>query len=127
MEDILRNSLIAFVENNLNLVELPLLLTDNLVRKRILKKVKNQHCLQCFKAYEKVKPSVWREWIESTLNKVDALLADHRMRHIFILPKSPFNLREMIDRKKILLIKNVRTIIQRQPEYIYIPDLSPQV
>ena len=105
MEDILRNSLIALVENNLTLVELPLILTDNLIRKRILRKVKNPHCLRCFRAYEKVRPSTWREWVESTLNKVDALLADHRMRHIFTSPKSSFNLREIIDNQKILLIK----------------------
>ena len=105
MEDILRNSLIALVENNLTLVELPLLLTDDLIRKRILKKVKNPHCLRCFKAYERIRPYVWREWTESTLNKVDALLADHRMRHIFTLPKSSFNLREIIDNQKILLVK----------------------
>ncbi|PIT89063.1 MAG: hypothetical protein COU27_02290, partial [Candidatus Levybacteria bacterium CG10_big_fil_rev_8_21_14_0_10_36_7] len=47
----------------------------------------------------------WREWTESTLNKVDALLADHRMRHIFTLPKSSFNLREIINNQKILLVK----------------------
>ena len=70
-----------------------------------MKKVKNQHCLQCFKAYEKVRPSVWQEWIESTLNKVDVLLADYRMRHIFTLPRSSFNLREIIDKRKVLLIK----------------------
>ncbi len=105
MEDILRNSLIALVENNLTLVELPLILTDNLIRKRILRKVKNPHCLRCFRAYEKVRPSTWREWIESTLNKVDALLADHRMRHIFTSPKSSFNLREIIDSQKVLLVK----------------------
>jgi type IV secretory pathway VirB4 component len=105
MEDILRNSIIALVENNLTLVELPLLLTDEAIRKKILRKVKNPHCLRCFRAYEKVRPSTWREWIESTLNKVDALLADHRMRHIFTSPKSSFNLREIIDNQKVLLVK----------------------
>jgi len=105
MADILRNSLIALIENNLTLVELPLFLTDDLIRKRVLKKVKNEHCLRCFKAYEKVNPITWREWVESTLNKVDALLVDHRMRHIFTLPKSSFNLRDVIDNQKIILVK----------------------
>ena len=72
MEDILRNSLIALAENNLTLVELPLLLSDSLVRKRILKKVKNPTCRQRFKEYESLRPSTRREWVESTLNKVNA-------------------------------------------------------
>jgi len=105
MEDILRNSLIALIENNLTLAELPLLLTDELMRKRILKKVKNPECLRCFEDYARIKPSVWREWIESTLNKVHALLSDRRMRHIFALPKSSFSLRDVIDNQKILLVK----------------------
>jgi len=102
MEDILRNSLIALVESNLTLFELPLLLTDELVRKRILNKVKNPQCLRCFKAYERIKPSVWREWTESTLNKINAFLADRRIRDIFASQKSSFNLREIIDNRKIL-------------------------
>jgi len=105
MANILRNSLIALVENNLTLVELPLILTNDLFRKRILKKVKNPQCLRCFKDFETVRPALWREWIESTLNKVDALLSDHRMRHIFTRPKSSFNIREIIDKQKILLVK----------------------
>jgi len=105
MEDILRNSLIALIENNLTLLELPLLLTDSLVRKRILKKVKNQICLDRFKYFESVKLSTWREWIESTLNKVDAFLSDRRIREILALPKSSFDLRDVIDNQKTLLIK----------------------
>lgn len=80
MEDIFRNSLIALIENNLTLVELPLLLTDSLFRRRILKKVKNPTCLERFKYFESIKLSTWREWIESTLNKVDAFLSDRRIR-----------------------------------------------
>ena len=70
-----------------------------------MKKVKNPQCLRCFKAYERVKPSVWREWIESTLNKINAFLADRRVREIFANRKSSFNLREIIDNRKILLVK----------------------
>jgi len=105
MEDILRNSLIALTENNLTLVELPLLLSDSLVRKKILKKVKNPTCLQRFKEFNSLAPNTRREWVESTLNKVNAFLSDRRIRQIFTLPKSSFNLREMIDARKIILVK----------------------
>jgi hypothetical protein len=105
MEDILRNSFIALIENNLTLVELPLLLTNTLVRKRILKNIKNPICLERFRYFESLRPSTWREWIESTLNKVDAFLSDPRIRQILALPKSSFDLRNIIDNQKILLIK----------------------
>jgi len=105
MEDILRNSLIALTENNLTLVELPLLLSDSLVRKKILKNVKNPTCLQRFKEFNSLAPNTRREWVESTLNKVNAFLSDRRIRQIFTLPKSSFNLREIVDTQKIILVK----------------------
>lgn len=55
MADILRNSLIALVESNLTLVELPLLLTNRLTRKGILSKVKNPHCLQLFNFFDSLR------------------------------------------------------------------------
>jgi hypothetical protein len=38
-------------------------------------------------------------------NKVNAFLADHRLSQMLSQPKSSFNLREVMDQKKILLIK----------------------
>lgn len=70
MEDIMRNSLIALVENNLTLAELPLLLSNELVRKKILKKVKNPTCQQRFEFFNSLPKHTWREWTKSTLNKV---------------------------------------------------------
>ncbi len=43
--------------------------------------------------------------MESTLNKVNAFLSDDRIRGMFSFEKSSFNLREIMDNKKILLIK----------------------
>lgn len=104
MADILRNSLIALVENNLTLLELPLLLTEKAARKKILANVKSPTCLQRFKYFESLPASTWREWLESTLNKVDAFLSDPSIRQIFASPESSFNLREIMDSGKILLV-----------------------
>lgn len=104
MEDIMRNSLIALAENDLTLTELPLLLTNDVVRQKILKKVKNTTCLQRFDFFNTLPKRTWREWSESTLNKVNAFLSDPRIRDIFSQPKSSFNLREIMDSKKILLV-----------------------
>jgi len=104
MEDILRTSLIALIESKMTLVELPKLLTDSMVRRKILEKVKDQNCLDRFEFYRSVNPNKWREWIESTLNKVNAFLSDARIRQMFSGVKSSFNLRELIDNKKIILV-----------------------
>jgi hypothetical protein len=104
MADIMRNSLIALVENNLTLVELPLFLTDSAVRKKILRNVKSPSCLQRFKYFESLPVRTWNEWLESTLNKVDAFLSDPAIRQIFASTKSSFNLRDIMDNKKILLV-----------------------
>lgn len=104
MADIMRNSLIALVENNLTLLELPLLLTEPEVRKKILQNVKSVSCRQRFKYFESLSAHTWREWLESTLNKVDAFLSDPAIRQIFASPKSSFNLRDIMDNKKILLV-----------------------
>jgi len=44
-------------------------------------------------------------FIEPVLNKINAFLADPRIRQMFSSPKSSFNLREVIDQRKMLLIK----------------------
>ena len=43
--------------------------------------------------------------MELILNKINAFLSDGRIREIFSYQKSSFNIREIIDNKKFLLIK----------------------
>lgn len=104
MADIMRNALIALVENNLTLLELPLLLTERSVRKKILANVKSPTCLQRFRYFESLPAATWREWLESTLNKVDAFISDPAIRRVFTSSKSTFSLRDIMDNKKILLV-----------------------
>jgi len=106
MEDILRNALIALIEKEQTLAELPLIFSDRAVRAKLTQDIKNEGCREFFAKFEEE----WNkrnksEWPESTLNKVSALLSDERVRRIFVSPKSSFNLREAIDGGKILLIK----------------------
>src|SRR5918999_3703948 len=44
-------------------------------------------------------------WTDPVTNKVNAFLADYRLSHMLSQPKSSFNLRDIMDNKKILLIK----------------------
>jgi len=105
MEDLLRNTLIALIENEETLAEVPLLLTDAIVREKLTRNLKNETCRQYFERFNSLSKSVKDEWTESTLNKVNAFLSDERIRQIFLSRKSSFNLREIIDGGKILLVK----------------------
>jgi len=109
MGGIMRNSLIALAENNLTLLELPIFLTNTTVRARLLQNVKSPTCRQQFEHFNGVGMRLWNEWIESTLNKVDAFISNPRIRHILAAPKSSFNLREIMDNGKILLVNLDKT------------------
>lgn len=105
MEDLLKNTLIALIENDLTLAEVPLFLTDFNFRKFVLEKVKHPISRQYFERFDTLSPHTRNEWIESTLNKVNAFLSDDNVRQMFVSPRSTFNLREVMDDKKILLVK----------------------
>jgi len=105
MEDIFRNALIALIENNLTLAEIAPLFADEVVREKVTQNIKNETCQEFFKKFDSWSKTIKNEWTESTLNKVNAFLSDERIRLIFVSPKSSFNLRDIIDGEKILLIK----------------------
>ena len=105
MEDLLRNSLIALEEAGLTLAELPRFLTDRGIRKGVLEKVGHPLALDYFKRFDSITDRSQVTWIEPIMNKMGAFFSDERIRHIFSSEKSSFNIREVMDNKKILLIK----------------------
>ncbi|MFZ3168279.1 MAG: type IV secretion system DNA-binding domain-containing protein [Candidatus Methanoperedens sp.] len=105
MEDLLRNTLISLIESELTLVHLPRFLTDEDFRLNILDKVKHPITKQYFTRFNNLSPKTRDEWMESTLNKVNAFLSDDRLRDMFSFKKSSFSLREIMDDSRILLLK----------------------
>jgi hypothetical protein len=105
MEDLLRNTLIALIEAELTLDNLPRFLIDNDFRENVLERVTHPIAKRYFQRFNALAPRTREEWMESTLNKVNAFLSDDRIREIFSYQKSSFNLREIMDNRKILLIK----------------------
>ena len=106
MEDLMRNSLIALGEAELSLIELPRFLTDRAFRKSVLEKVENPLALNYFTSrFDVLTDRGQLPFIEPVMNKINAFLADPRIRQIFSSKKSSFNLREAIDHQKILLVK----------------------
>jgi DNA helicase HerA-like ATPase len=105
MEDLMRNSLIALGESELTLVDLPHFLTSRDFRKSILEKVSHPVTRNYFQRFEAVTDRGQITWIEPVMNKINAFLSDDRIRQIFSSSKSTFSLREIMDQKKMLLIK----------------------
>jgi len=105
MEDLLRNSLIALIEARLTLCDLPRFLIDSDFRENVLERVEHPIAKRYFQRFNALAPRTREEWMESTLNKVNAFLSDDRIREMFSFERSSFNLREIMDNRKILLIK----------------------
>lgn len=93
------------IEAGLTLADLPRFLIDKDFRDNILEKVSHPIAKRYFQRFNSLAPRTREEWMESTLNKVNAFLSDDRIREILSFEKSSFNLREIMDSRKILLIK----------------------
>jgi excisionase family DNA binding protein len=104
MEDLMRNSLIALGEAELSLCELPAFLTRRGFRKGVLAKVSHPITQDYFRRFDTMTDRAQIRWIEPVMNKINAFFSDNRISQLFSSPKSSFNLREIMDQKKILLI-----------------------
>ena len=105
MEDLLRNALIALGQAELTLVHLPQFLTQQAFRTQVMTKVSNPLTRLYFERFDSLSKSNQLTWTDPVTNKVNAFLADERISQMLSHPKSTFNLREVMDQKKILLIK----------------------
>lgn len=118
MEDLLRNTMIALIEAELTLVDLPRFLTDEDFRLNTLEKVKHPITKQYFQRFNNLSPKTRDEWMESTLNKVNAFLSDDRLREMFSFKRSSFSLREVMDNSRILLLKLDRGRLKENADLI---------
>ena len=106
MEDILRNSLYALVEQPqpTSLLALPKLLTDDRYRSAILNRLTNPSVLDFFQnTFDRWSGSFREEAISPVLNKCRAFLTDPLLRAVIGQACSSFDFRWMIDNRKILL------------------------
>ncbi len=118
MEDLLRNTLIALIEAELTLVDLPQFLINEDTRLDVLEKVRHPITRQYFQRFNNLAPKTRDEWMESTLNKVNAFLSDDRLRDMFSFKKSSFSLREIMDSRRILLLKLDRGRLKENADLI---------
>lgn len=105
MEDLMRNSMIALGEAGYTLIDLPIFLSRRAFREIVMKKVTHPITLEYFTRFEAMTDRAQVTWVEPVMNKVNALLSDERIRQIFSAPQSSFSIKDVIDSRKILLIK----------------------
>ncbi|HEX77590.1 MAG TPA: type IV secretory system conjugative DNA transfer family protein [Dehalococcoidia bacterium] len=105
MEDLMRNSLIALGEAGFTLAELPHFFTGRDFRERVLSRVGHAIAQQYFRRFDALTDRGQVTWIEPVMNKINAFLSDDRIRQMFCSPRSSFNLRDIMDHKRILLVK----------------------
>ena len=105
MEDLLRNSLIALSEAQRSLVDLPHFLTDPNFRSEVVSQLSHPIAREYFTRFSQLSDRARLTWSEPVLNKINALLANDRVRELLAAPKSTINLREIIDSGKLLLVK----------------------
>jgi len=104
-EDVMFNSMIVLMENNLSIIEMPRLITDKQYRDGLLSKTEDPAVHQFFtNRFDKWPKSEQAMRVESTLNKISRITGSVRIRNIFGQLKSTINFREIMDEGKILIV-----------------------
>jgi hypothetical protein len=105
MEEILRNSLLALMEEKLTLLELQPFLTDREFRLRIVGKLENPGVREFWLArFERLSRGAQAAYVEPVLNKAGAFTSDPYLRALLGQEKSTINLRRIMDRGDVLLV-----------------------
>lgn len=106
LEHILRNSLLTLLEvQETTLLDLPKLLTDNGFRAAILEVIEDEQIKNFWKKeFEAYSPNFRTEAIAPILNKIGQFLVSSVIRNIVGQKKSSFNIRQIMDGGKILLL-----------------------
>ena len=109
MEDILRHTLALLIEHNLTLHQFEAVLIDADLREMLLQDTNTDTTRDFFYGRYNVWSSKERQmFIESSLNKVSAFLADPRIGARLGQVESGFNIREIMDSGGILLVNLVK-------------------
>ena len=105
LEDILRHAILVVLYNpGSTLLDLHLVLSSQIYRLKMLEKVKDPIITQY---WEKIFPKTAKEqqeWLASSFNKIGRFLVNSLVRNIVGQPKSSFNIKDIMNQGKILLV-----------------------
>ena len=105
LEDILRHSILAVLKSpGLTLLDLLLFLSSAIYRQKVLDRVEDPLIHNYWDKIFPWEPKEVREWLASSYNKIGRFLANPLIRNIVSQPKSSFDLRQIMDEGKILLV-----------------------
>ena len=106
LEYILRNTILTLLLiPDTTLISIPLMLTHESYRKKIVAKIDDPILIQFWnEEFAKMSPSMQSESINPILNKVGQFLSSPILRNILGQPKNPFSLRWIMDNGKIFLV-----------------------
>ncbi len=106
LEYILRNALSTLVEfSGVTLIDLQRILQDRDFRMKLIGRLENKQLKDFWlNEFEKYSPYFQQEAISPIQNKIGQFLNNPILREIVSRPKSSFNLREIMDSGKILLV-----------------------
>lgn len=105
MADLLMHACIACAEVQQSLLEVSKLLVDDEFRSSILPRIENPITRDYFRRFDTLGKSERIRWSEPVTNKINALLADRRLRDLFSSAKSSFSFRDAMDNSKMLIVK----------------------
>ena len=106
LEYILRNTILTLLTvPDATLVSIPLILTHESYRKKIVSGLKDPILMQFWtQEFEKMSPNMMSEAVNPILNKVGQFLSSPILRNILGQPKNPFSLRWIMDNQKIFIV-----------------------
>jgi len=105
LEDILRHSILTIVRNpGLTLLDLLLMLSSSVYRHKLLESAKDPLIKNYWEKIFPWEPKEVREWLASSYNKIGRFLANPLIRNIVSQPKSSFNIKDIMNQGKILLV-----------------------
>ena len=110
MEHVLRNSVYALLEQNgATLPDILRLLSDKSYRRQITARLANVQVRDFWRLeFEQYSYRYRADAIAPIQNKVGALLADPRLRRLFVEPLRPLRFRRLMDQNQILLVNLAR-------------------
>ena len=106
LEHILRNTILALLEApNSNLISIPLMLTSDLFRQKIVARVKDPVVKKFWiTEFEKMAPNQKVEATWPILNKVWQFLSSSILRNVLWQSKNTFSIRWAMDKQRIIII-----------------------
>ncbi len=106
LEYILRNTILTLLRvPEATLVSIPLILTNEWYRKKIVAKLDDPLLVQFWnEEFDKMSPNMVSEAVNPILNKVGQFLSSPILRNILGQPKNPFSMRWIMDNGKIFIV-----------------------